>query len=83
LAPPGDRGLVVTLPSDAHEEPGLGIRGRVEGRLVALGRERWVAPEALDPSDVEGTSDAGTTSVYVAIDGQVSGVLRLARSAPG
>src|ERR1700730_6942795 len=73
-----DRGLPVSEPSDAHEEPGLGIRGRVEGRLVALGRESWVAPGAPVPTDAEETSHAGTTSVYIAIDGQLCGVLRLA-----
>jgi heavy metal translocating P-type ATPase len=73
-----DRSLPVTEPSDAHEEPGLGIRGRVDGRLVALGRESWVAPGAPVPTDAEETSHAGTTSVYMAIDGQLCGVLRLA-----
>jgi heavy metal translocating P-type ATPase len=73
-----DRGLALTVPNDAHEEPGLGISGRVEGHLIAIGRLAWVAGTAVVPGEAEESSAAGTTSVYIAIDGQLAGMLRLA-----
>ena len=73
-----DRGLRLAVPEDAREEPGLGIRGRVDGRLVAVGRSGWVAPGTAELAEAADASQVGTTSVYVAIDGTPVGILRLA-----
>jgi heavy metal translocating P-type ATPase len=37
------RGLALRLPADVAEVAGSGIRGRVDGRLVALGKASWIA----------------------------------------
>ncbi|WP_152989858.1 heavy metal translocating P-type ATPase [Frankia sp. ACN1ag] len=36
-----ERDLPLTMPQDVVEEPGTGIRGRVTGRLVAVGTAAW------------------------------------------
>lgn len=59
----------------AESVGGAGVRGRVGGRRVQVGRPSWVAAEtgAL-PADVRGTLDAwaaaGHTPVVVAVDGR-------------
>jgi heavy metal translocating P-type ATPase len=36
-----DRGLTLTFPLDAEEQPGTGVRGRVDGHEVRLGSAAW------------------------------------------
>ncbi|WP_410538475.1 heavy metal translocating P-type ATPase [Streptomyces sp. KL2] len=62
---------------------GLGVRGVVEGREVAVGRERLLAESALElPSGLAGALAAaeaeGRTAVAVAWDGKVRGLLAVA-----
>ncbi|HYM51708.1 MAG TPA: heavy metal translocating P-type ATPase [Candidatus Limnocylindrales bacterium] len=73
-----DRGLSLRAPADVGEEPGMGIRGSVDGHRVAVGRSSWVTPGAADVIPVEDSALVGTTGVYVAIDGRMAGILRLA-----
>ena len=67
----------VTDPETAH---GRGVRGRVEGRDVLVGRPDWLAAAGIPvPPDVlalVGTGEsAGGTSVLVAVDGEPAGVI--------
>ncbi|CAL9424183.1 Copper-exporting P-type ATPase [Streptomyces sp. enrichment culture] len=62
---------------------GLGVRGVVEGREVAVGRERLLAESALElPTGLAGALAAaeaeGRTAVAVAWDGKVRGLLAVA-----
>nr|WP_308312260.1 heavy metal translocating P-type ATPase [Streptomyces sp. ICN903] len=62
---------------------GLGVRGTVEGREVAVGRERLLAESALVlPAELAGARAAaeaeGRTAVAVAWDGKVRGLLAVA-----
>ncbi|MFP8962828.1 heavy metal translocating P-type ATPase [Streptomyces nanhaiensis] len=62
---------------------GLGVRGVVEGREVAVGRERLLAESALElPPGLAGARAAaeaeGRTAVAVAWDGKVRGLLAVA-----
>src|SRR6266516_1501203 len=43
------RGLALCLPVEVCEEPGWGIRGRVDGHQVALGKAAWVPGERPRP----------------------------------
>ena len=74
------RGLELTFPTDVTERLGQGIRGRVAGREVALGKLDWVLPGAL-PAMVRRvrrrTALEGSSSVFVAIDGVLAGALIL------
>jgi heavy metal translocating P-type ATPase len=73
-----DRGLAFGLPELADETPGSGIRGRVEGHEVALGRLSWLveggagAPAAASSLRVR-SAHTGAASVFVAVDGDVAG----------
>jgi heavy metal translocating P-type ATPase len=75
------RGLELTFPLDVREEPGSGIRGRVDGRDVALGRASWVTRGTSLPAkarDVRRRSAMeGSSCVMVAVDGTVAGAVVL------
>ena len=71
------RHLPLTLPELATEEPGLGVRGRVDDHDVAVGRATWVADVLPDWAARVRRRAARDDSmaVYVAIDGELRGVL--------
>ena len=75
------RGLELTFPLDVREEPGSGIRGRVDGRDVALGRASWVTrgtPLPPKARDVRRRSAMeGSSCVMVAVNGRVAGAVVL------
>lgn len=70
------RGLDLPIPTEVAEVPGEGVCGRVEGRLVAVGGERFLA-ERAGPADLPPPA-AGAMRVEVAVDGARAGRLVLA-----
>ncbi|WP_280406822.1 heavy metal translocating P-type ATPase [Nocardia carnea] len=63
--------------------PGLGARGRVEGRDILVGRGRLMAefgcvPPASLAAELDGHARAGRTAVFVAVDETVVAVLAVA-----
>ncbi|GAA2256606.1 carbonate dehydratase [Streptomyces ruber] len=63
---------------DFVNDPGRGVRGRVAGREVAVGRpDSAPLPEALARA-VEAAGAAGETAVVVTVDGAAAGVLTVA-----
>ncbi|MGZ4147791.1 MAG: heavy metal translocating P-type ATPase, partial [Actinomycetota bacterium] len=75
------RGLSLVFPDGVHEEHGSGIEGKVDGRVVALGKTAWVtrgAPLPARARDVRRRSAMdGSSCVFVAIDGAIAGALIL------
>ena len=75
------RRLELVGPRDVVEEAGNGIRGRVEGRPVAVGRRNWVAPGTSIPEGAaaaeQRVADQGASTVFVAIDGRLAGMVWL------
>jgi heavy metal translocating P-type ATPase len=75
-----DRGVVLSLPSNAEEVPGAGIRGDVDSRRVAVGKAIWVAPD-IDPrwaAPIRRRADVdGALTVFVTVDGTPAGALLL------
>jgi heavy metal translocating P-type ATPase len=73
------RGLALSLPGEVEEQPGAGIRGIVDGHRVALGRARWAANGAqLAPAAAavrRRCAVESTSSVFVAVDGELAGAL--------
>ena len=71
------RGLELSFPVGAHEELGAGIRGRVDGREVAVGRPDWVAGTAALPAEVRRLRRRGWLEglavALVAVDGELAG----------
>ena len=74
------RGLALELPTQVREEHGYGLQGRVDGRLVALGKASWVVGDA-DPAwvrQLRRRADLdGSLTVFVAIDGRPAGAFLL------
>ncbi|MFC3577671.1 heavy metal translocating P-type ATPase [Streptomyces yaanensis] len=75
----GAQERVGDLPTPEHFEnvPGLGVRGRVEGREVAVGRFPGALPDGLARAKADAEAE-GHTAVVVALDGEALGVLTVA-----
>ena len=62
--------------------PGRGVRGWVDGRLVELGNDRLLQERGYTPAGLGATAErfqeAGKTAMYVAVDGDVRGVIAVA-----
>ncbi len=76
------RGLHLSEPTNAVEEPGQGIEGNVGGREVAVGSSSWLRSRGYDTGTVagivEGDEHAGLARVLVGVDGRVAGVVVMA-----
>ncbi len=77
-----ERRLTLAKP-DAFDSPtGKGVIGRVEGKAVALGAERYLSELGIDASPLQAAAETyrrdGATAIYVAIDGAVRGVIAIA-----
>ncbi|KAB1978210.1 heavy metal translocating P-type ATPase [Streptomyces triticiradicis] len=75
----GAQECVGGLPAPEHFEnvPGRGVRGRVDGRDVAVGRFPGALPATL--ADAKNAAEAaGRTAVVVRLDGTAAGVLAVA-----
>jgi heavy metal translocating P-type ATPase len=78
-----DAELALELPTDVREEPGQGIAGRLDGRMVAVGSRAFLRAEGYDADAVAGASLAtghgsGEAHVLVGIDGRMAGVIVMA-----
>lgn len=76
-----ERGLSLSFPNQVVEELGAGIRGRIDGRDVALGKALWVlggqpGPQALRRLQRRLMME-GASGVFIAIDGRLEGALVL------
>jgi heavy metal translocating P-type ATPase len=73
------RGLSLTFPERVEEQHGAGIKGSVEGRVVALGKAAFAAPGGALPHrarDVRRrTAMEGSSCVFVSVDGEIAGAM--------
>ena len=76
------RGLDLPDVTDFEAVPGRGIRARVEGRALLIGTRRLMDEDGVSTGALRDHGEALThqakTTVYVAIDGVVAGVLAIA-----
>jgi len=76
-----DRGLDLSFPVDVEEHFGSGIRGRVEGRVIALGKAEWVLEGKPAPPQLRRlhrrTLLEGSSSVLISVGDDVAGALIL------
>jgi heavy metal translocating P-type ATPase len=73
-----ERNLELSFPTDVREQPGAGIEGKVDGRVVALGKASFVSEGRLPTSAREvrrRTAIDGSSSVFVGVDGEIAGAL--------
>ena len=75
------RGLHLDLPDDVHEDPGRGVRGRIAGRTVMIGRATYVAEGGAVPPWAarvrRRTAYEGLANVFVGVDGTLVGAMVL------
>ncbi|WP_414645520.1 heavy metal translocating P-type ATPase [Arthrobacter sp. LAR12-1-1.1] len=62
--------------------PGGGVQGTVDGRRVTAGRTGWLLELGIAPAPAQrealGTAeDSGATAIWVAVDGEPAGIIRL------
>ncbi|MBP5855807.1 copper-translocating P-type ATPase [Marivibrio halodurans] len=77
------RGLTLPdAPGDFDQTDGKGVAGTVESRRVAIGNAAMMRVAGADPEALEEAADAwrrdGATAVFVALDGKMAAVLKLA-----
>ncbi|HEY1306785.1 MAG TPA: heavy metal translocating P-type ATPase [Vicinamibacterales bacterium] len=76
------RGLLLTRTDAFESVTGKGVRGRVDGKAVALGNETLMAEIAVPTESVTSRAGAmrkdGETLVFVAVDGALAGLIGVA-----
>ena len=85
------RGLKLAIPSNAHETMGSGLEGVIDGRTVRVGSHQMVCgshkPEGWALRALRRAAWRSALSVFVAVEGQLIGVILLAdelrRETPG
>ena len=76
------RGITIVPVQEFQALTGLGVRGRVEGRLVAIGNARYFETLGVEVGSLRARADelrrAGQTVMFAAIDGQAAGIVGVA-----
>jgi len=82
IAEAGNRGLVLLEPSGFQSIPGEGVTAEVEGKFVAIGNMRLMKKESIPQQSVQSLidpyQDQGKTTLVVAIDHQLAGIIAVA-----
>jgi len=77
-----EEGVSLTEASEFDSPVGRGVLGIVEGKRVAIGSRRFIGEQGADITPLDQEADAlrrqGATVVYVALDGQLAGLLGIA-----
>ena len=76
------KGLSLAEPGSFDATPGFGVEAEIEGRLVQVGADRFMARLGIDTTllaDEAGRlADDGKTPLYAAIDGRLAAVIAVA-----
>lgn len=76
------RGLAITAAEEFEAVTGKGVKGKIEGRSVALGNAKLLADLGLDSAGHVETAnarrDGGETVMFVVIDGVIAGMVAVA-----
>jgi Cu+-exporting ATPase len=76
------RGVAVGEAEGFESVTGKGVRGTTRGRAVALGNRAMMADLGLEVADLEERAEAlrgeGQTAMFVAVDGQLAGLVAVA-----
>jgi P-type Cu+ transporter len=78
-----ERGIELAEPDEFRSTGGLGVQGRVSGRLVAVGSQKYLENLSVSDStdEFDGSvwaSNKSLTMVFVAVDGKLAGFVVLA-----
>jgi Cu+-exporting ATPase len=76
------RGIALTRAEDFEAVTGKGVKGRVDGRAVALGNAKMLAdlglPAERSVQDADARRDEGETVMFVVLEDQVAGLVSVA-----
>jgi len=72
------RGLKLSSVSDFHSLTGKGVAGTIDGRKIMIGNQQLGIDSSKFDQRAESLRQDGQTIVFVAIDGQVAGLLGVA-----
>ena len=76
------RGLVLGSATDFESGTGIGVRGRVDGKAVALGNTVLMKEVGVDPASLIAEAEArraeGASVVFVSVDGRLAGLVAVA-----
>ncbi|MBB1472003.1 heavy metal translocating P-type ATPase [Luteimonas sp. MC1782] len=76
------RGLPLSAAEDFDSDTGIGVRGRIDGRAIAVGNTVLMQGAGADPAPLATRADAlradGASVVHVAVDGLLAGLVVLA-----
>ncbi len=74
-----EQGLTLSAVSDFESGSGIGVRGRVDGKMLILGNTALMQQERVDVTDVVSTAESfrvtGASVMYLAVNGQLAGIL--------
>jgi P-type Cu+ transporter len=77
-----ERGLGLVPVTEFDAPTGKGAIGNVEGKRVVMGNAKFLREQGVDPTPLEVEAgrlqEDGATAIYIAIDGQVAGVIGIA-----
>lgn len=77
-----DRGVTPSRVEDFESIPGKGVRGRADGKSIALGNRAMMDSEGVQLGNLSDRAEAlrrdGQTVVFVAVDGRPAGLLGVA-----
>lgn len=76
------RELPLETPESFESSTGIGVRGKVGGRVLAIGNTALMHEEGIDPSAMSTQSEAlraeGASVMYLGVDGALAGLLAVA-----
>ena len=82
VAGAGEKHVVLSKAEEFESIAGKGVRGRVDGRDVVLGNRGLLESLRIDPGDFGARAEAlrvdGQTVMFVAIDGEIAGLIAVA-----
>ncbi|QFU02095.1 Copper-transporting P-type ATPase [Halomonas sp. THAF5a] len=77
-----ERGVSLADATDFEAVTGMGVKGGVDGKSVALGNAKLMAELGLDGGQISETANArrdeGETVMFVVLDGQIAGLVSVA-----
>jgi Cu+-exporting ATPase len=82
LAAAKERGLELVEASEFDSPSGKGVLGKIEGRALTIGNQRFLDERGVDAGPLAAEAEAqrreGATAVFVAVDGRAAGVIAVA-----
>ena len=73
-----ERKLPLAPVTEFQSTPGGGVKGRVMGRAIVAGTERFLAEQGINVPTGNAANGAGWTEIHVSVDGRLAGRLFLA-----